>query len=148
MALAHQLVEELAPSEAPLFQDILRETNHASGRRSSNPLGSGVGESWALAQFVTPVAVAVASWAAKDVLGKLVADVTVAKLKPFIERLFSKVLREAAPGTPTADASEAISEADLKSLQTAIEEVARKHGASDERSRQISEGVCRLMRRT
>lgn len=146
-ALARHLVEASAPSEAPLFAEIVREAKSAPSRGASNPLGSGVGESWALAQFVTPIAMAVATWAAKDVLGKAVADAAVAKLKPLVERLFSKVLRIASPGsTPAAGAAAAVSDEDLQTLQAAIEHVARKQGASPERVQQLSEGVQRLMR--
>ena len=65
----------------------------------------------------------------------------IAKLKPLVEKLFSKVLKTAAP----ADAASAVSDEDLQTLQTAIEQVARKQGASPERIRQLSEGVRRLM---
>lgn len=134
-------MEASAPSEVEDFGEFMREIRSGPARRTSNPLGSGLGEAWALAQFVTPIAVGVATWAAKDVLGKTVADVAIAKLKPLVQEFFTKVLK---PTDPNNTAS-AVSDEDLQTLQAAIEQVARKQGASPERIQQLSEGVRRLM---
>jgi len=140
-SFARRLVAASAPSESAVFDEVLHETKKQR-RKAGDPLGSGVGESWALAQFLTPVAIGIATWAAKDVLGKAVADVAVSKLKPLLNELFSKALKTAGQ----TNAVSSVSDEELRTLQTAIEQIARKHKASPEQIQQLLDGVRRLMR--
>lgn len=141
-ALTKALVNAAAPQESASFEDVLRLMADQPTRGKSNPLGSGVGEAWALAQFVTPVAMAIGTWVVKDILAKTVADVVTAKLKPLAQALLDKVLKRN-PGT-----SATLSDADIQTLQAAIEEIARKRGASHERIQQLNDGVRRLITET
>ena len=88
--LSAVLIEIVAPEEREM-QDELLDT-YASGqlfdRRHAKPddMGFGFGDVFALARMSSPLVIAVAEGTAKEIVGKALADVSVAAIKKRLDR--------------------------------------------------------------
>lgn len=86
--LSGLLVGHFCPEELPILDATfprLKDGLPAAGGRT-DPLGSGLGEYFALATLGSTLLVPLATWLAKDVIGKAFQDVFVEKLKVALKR--------------------------------------------------------------
>ncbi|WP_157269881.1 hypothetical protein [Azohydromonas aeria] len=135
--LALILVNKISPEEVPLFEEIYSEISKSPSRHTSNPLGSGVGEGWALAQFITPVAMSVAGWFINEVLFKSAADVINDKLKEAMKKLITSKEKTASERKCNLH----FTEEQIRHLKNKAEEVACAHGADKDAARKIAEAL-------
>jgi len=87
--LSAVLVQHFCPEELPVLDSAFERLRNGlpSADGATDPLGSGLGELFALSTLGSALLVPLAAWLAKDVLGKAVQDVFVEKLKASLKRV-------------------------------------------------------------
>ena len=90
-AIARALVEVYAPDELDILDDVtnvvLMDARHPL-RKRPDALGMGIGGYFALAELASLPLAAIAQWVAKEIPGKVLADLSVAALKKRLQDRF------------------------------------------------------------
>jgi hypothetical protein len=83
------LVQHFCPEELPVFDSAFERLKVGVSKPAgpTDPLGSGLGEFFALSTLGSALLVPLAAWLAKDVLGKAVQEFFVEKLKTQLKRV-------------------------------------------------------------
>lgn len=88
--LSAVLIAAWAPEEVEMQDDLLDTYGRGQlfdrRRTKADDMGFGIGDAFALASMFSPLLIAAAEWASKEIVGKALAEVSVAAIKKCIER--------------------------------------------------------------
>lgn len=89
--VALMLTEAIAPHELAIFDEVWTSSiKESAAKQRAHPLGSGVGEGWAMMQLVSPYLIAVSTWLLKDIVAKAASDIVVEKIKVAVKAKLTK----------------------------------------------------------
>lgn len=143
--MALLLIEAIAPQELQIFDEVWASAADKRVRQQyAHPLASGVGDSWAMMQLLSPCLIAVSSWLLKDIVAKAASDMVVARIKTAVEAWLAQ---DAAPvhGPIEMAAIPAIQRQLIKELAAKSAVVAQNFGARTEHTAEIEKQMERLL---